>query len=394
MDIKNQSWETVDKAEFLETYWQKKPLFIKGAFPPDFFKFSGDHLAGLSLEPEAKSRIVQEKPNWSTWDGPFEADTFEKLPQSHWTLLVQEVDGWVDEVYQFRTHFDFIPRWRFDDVMVSYAAEQGGVGAHTDHYDVFLIQTFGSRKWRLESGPIKDDSFIPDLPIRILNTFEPGTEILAEPGDLLYIPPEWAHEGTAATKAMTWSVGFRSPSAKDAYRKLLEIAPNQSLATPDFSENVRFQDLHLKPRKDPYAICSEDLEALKVLLSDSVQDPKILSQTLGELVSESFRDSNSPISFYASQTSVAEIRKEVEERLQSQSVWALETSLRCFYFKHSLGIDLFVHGKTFSFGLSDLNLILDFCRTARYKRDTLKTILKSDIGVRLLSFLLDQELIS
>lgn len=217
---------------FLSEYWQKKPLFIKGALPDFKSPITPDELAGLAVEPDVESRVVLENgpEQWELRHGPFEDDTFHALPRERWTLLVQGVDTWVPEVAALVDHFRFIPNWRIDDVMISYAADKGGVGPHYDTYDVFLLQGLGRRRW--EIGDMCDDA-TPRLEhpsLRILREFTARDGWDCEPGDLLYLPPRLAHLGVAlGNDCMTYSVGFRAPGVADMIRRFRRHSGGPSL---------------------------------------------------------------------------------------------------------------------------------------------------------------------
>lgn len=201
--------------EFLADYWQQKPLLIRNALPGFTSPISADELAGLALEEEVESRIVLEEGDSGPWEllsGPFEEDIFQELPESHWTLLVQAVDLWVPQVKRLLEHFDFLPPWRLDDIMVSYATPGGSVGPHFDYYDVFLLQAEGQRRWQIGGLCDQHTPRLDDTALRILSDFEQHDTWVLNPGDMLYLPPRLAHWGVAVNDCLTYSVGFRSPT--------------------------------------------------------------------------------------------------------------------------------------------------------------------------------------
>ena len=203
--------------EFLRDYWQKKPLLVRQAIPDFESPISPDELAGLALEEEVESRLViehGERP-WELQRGPFIEDTFQDLPERDWTLLVQAVDQFVPEVAELLEDFKFLPKWRIDDLMISFAAPGGGVGPHFDNYDVFLLQAHGHRRWQIGQMCDADSPLLPHADLKILAQFEPTDEWVLAPGDMLYLPPRLAHCGTAEDDCMTYSVGFRAPSAAE-----------------------------------------------------------------------------------------------------------------------------------------------------------------------------------
>jgi 50S ribosomal protein L16 3-hydroxylase len=187
---------------FLRDYWQKKPLLIRGALPDFVTPVAPDELAGLACEDDVTARLILEQGGDYPWQmrfGPFDEDDFAALPETHWTLLVQEVDRLVPEVADLLDAFRFLPNWRIDDVQISYAPPHGNAGAHLDNYDVFLLQGMGRRRWQISSTPIPEDEevYVEDVDVRILQDFEPDEEWIVEPGDLLYLPPRLRRIGTA-----------------------------------------------------------------------------------------------------------------------------------------------------------------------------------------------------
>ncbi len=209
--------QSLSTQDFLDQYWQKKPLLMRNAIQDYDFALSPEELAGLSCEAEVESRMVLQhaSQDWELRHGPFDEETFASLPEKSWTLLVQDVDKYIPDIAQLQRLFHFIPSWRFDDVMISYAVTGGSVGPHTDTYDVFLIQAQGKRRWQI-GNKASSDALLPDLPVRILETFEPEEKWVLEPGDVLYLPPGMAHWGIAEDdECMTWSVGLRAPSSAE-----------------------------------------------------------------------------------------------------------------------------------------------------------------------------------
>jgi 50S ribosomal protein L16 3-hydroxylase len=205
-------------ARFLLDHWQQRPLLIRDALPGYTSPITPDELAGLALEAEVESRIVLEVGVDGPWElrtGPFEAASFETLPETQWTLLVQAVDLWLPEVAALLDHFDFLPRWRLDDIMVSYATPGGSVGPHFDHYDVFLLQVEGTRRWQIGDLVVGEPALLSGTPLRILRDFKATAEWLLTPGDMLYLPPRVAHWGIAESESLTFSIGFRAPTLSD-----------------------------------------------------------------------------------------------------------------------------------------------------------------------------------
>lgn len=206
---------------FMRRHWQKKPLLIRNAVPGLQAPLDRAALFALAAEEDVESRlIVQQHPaGWSLKHGPLTRRSLPPLTQAGWTLLVQGLDLHVPAAHELLQRFRFVPDARLDDVMVSFATDGGGVGPHYDSYDVFLLQVHGHRRWRI--GKLKDDSLQPDVPLKILSNFHPEEEHLLGPGDMLYLPPRWAHDGVAEGECMTCSVGFRAPDATELARDVL-----------------------------------------------------------------------------------------------------------------------------------------------------------------------------
>ncbi|KUJ85032.1 cupin domain-containing protein [Microbulbifer flavimaris] len=269
--------------EFLKNYWQQKPLLIRNAFPDFVSPLSGEELAGMALEEAVESRLVLEHGNEGPWElrqGPFTEEDFLGLPRSHWTLLVQAVDQWVSEIADLKRLFRFLPEWRLDDVMISYAADQGSVGPHFDYYDVFLLQAEGKRLWH--QGPKADDSSprIEGTRLNILKEFEAENSWLLEPGDMLYLPPQYSHWGVADGPCTTISVGFRAPSARHI---LEDLAAELAMHLPD---HLRYTDAGLSPADNPDEIDPASVRRLQDQLRTWLDQPEQIAEWLGAVMTE------------------------------------------------------------------------------------------------------------
>lgn len=264
---------SVTAEEFLRDYWQKKPLLIRNAYPDFESPLSPDELAGLALEDDIESRIVIEHGQSCPWElhcGPFEESIFESLPETHWSLLVQAVDLWVPEVKALLNKFTFLPPWRLDDIMVSYAPQGGSVGPHFDYYDVFLLQGQGQRRWQV--GGLCDESSpqVADTSLRILSDFNKEEEWVLNPGDMLYLPPRISHWGVAENDCLTYSVGFRSPSLTDMLGDLTTELLAQNHAS-------YYRDPALTPEMAATEIHPAFIRQIKTLLGELLEDEQLLS---------------------------------------------------------------------------------------------------------------------
>jgi 50S ribosomal protein L16 3-hydroxylase len=271
---------------FMQRHWQKKPLVIRQAIPGFIPPLDRADLLDLAAQEEVQSRLVVQateggKQPWKFKHGPFGRKALPPFKQAGWTLLVQGVDLLDERVHALMNQFRFVPDARLDDVMVSYATDGGGVGPHFDSYDVFLLQAHGQRRWRI--GRQKDLSLQPDMPLKILAHFEPEMEFVLNPGDMLYLPPRYAHDGIALGECMTYSIGFRAPSRGELAGELL-----QRLAE-DATDAVG-EGLYADPKQSATAQCGEIPDALvafaRKALEDALRDPLALQRVLGEYLTE------------------------------------------------------------------------------------------------------------
>lgn len=267
-----------DPGLFLRDYWQKKPLLIRNPWTDWVNPLDPDDLAGLACEEGIESRLIERKGDgWTVSHGPFATNRFGKLGAGPWTLLVQAVDHHVPDVAMLIAPFRFVPDWRIDDVMVSYATDGGGVGPHFDQYDVFLLQGLGKRRWRV--GPVCDGSspLLPHDELRLLTGFETTEEWLLEPGDILYVPPGFAHDGIAVGKdCMTYSIGFRAPSRAE----LIEGWCGH--VADEMPEDDRYADPGLQVQDNPGEISGAAIDRLHHMVTQALLDRDAFARWFGE----------------------------------------------------------------------------------------------------------------
>jgi len=251
-------------AHFLRDYWQKRPLLIRNAFPDFEPPLQPDDLAGLACEPTVLARLIvhdEKRDRWHVNPGPLSEDDFAKTPKDHWTLLVQDVDKWDADVAALLEPFSFLPSWRVDDIMISYAEEGGGVGAHVDQYDVFLLQGLGQRHWAISTDPGAPKDFRHDVELKQLAHFESTHEWMLDPGDMLYLPPGVPHDGVAfGGPCMTFSIGMRAPSQAELTGDLADHIAEH------LPEELRYADPDLTPAKATGEIDRAAMERLKTAL--------------------------------------------------------------------------------------------------------------------------------
>ncbi len=262
----------------MQRYWQRKPLLVRQAIPD--FKPLVDRasLFAMAAQSEVESRLVV-KP-FKLQHGPFPRNKLPKLSQKDWTLLVQGVDLHDDKVADLMHQFRFVPDARLDDLMISFATDGGGVGPHFDSYDVFLLQAHGQRTWRI--GKQKDLSLVEGVDLKVLANFDPSHTYVLNPGDMLYLPPRYAHDGIAVGECMTYSIGFRSPAQNDLARELLMRLSDD---TEDL-EALLYQD-PLQEAVEQAGLIPKTLQTFaQTALDKALQDPQALARVLGEYLTE------------------------------------------------------------------------------------------------------------
>lgn len=263
---------------FLRDHWQQRPLLIRNPWTEWRNPLDPDDLAGLACEEDIESRLItRPRGKWTVEHGPLAEARFAALPPKNWTLLVQAVDHLVPGVAALIDAFRFIPDWRIDDVMVSYAVDGGGVGAHFDRYDVFLIQGLGQRRWRV-GGPCDDASaLLPHADLRLLAEFEAVDEWLLGPGDILYLPPGIAHDGVAVGgDCMTYSIGFRAPSRGE----LIADWCDHLLETLD--DDDRYRDPPIEPQRNPGEILDPAIARMHAMVAETLGDRDAFARWFGQ----------------------------------------------------------------------------------------------------------------
>ncbi|MGH8813063.1 MAG: JmjC domain-containing protein [Advenella sp.] len=330
-------------AEFMRTYWQKKPLLIRQAIPGFASPMSPAGLKKLAKRDDVESRLIwQENDQWNMENGPFAR--FPKVAEPNWSLLVQSVDLHDDATAALMQQFRFIPDARLDDIMISLASRNGGVGPHFDSYDVFLLQGRGQRRWRISQQ--KDLSLVPDIACKILQHFEPEEEFVLEPGDMLYLPPHIAHDGISESdECITVSIGFRAPSLAVLARGLLEVAADQlsarnglgfgpystpALPGPDLSGI--FQDKRLAATTEPAALPDELIDSALAAVQKITFTERMAARFLGCWLTEP----NSLAVFPIAQEMV-----DLEEVIDGNGSLVLDRRSRMIY----RGADLFINGE-------------------------------------------------
>ncbi|HEY5612544.1 MAG TPA: cupin domain-containing protein [Lysobacter sp.] len=346
-------------ATFLRDYWQKRPLLVRNAFA-DFAAPGGgspiepEDLAGLACEETALSRIVihdRASDGWAVSSGPFAEEMFPGMPHQDWTLLVQDVDKWDMDVAAVLEAFTFLPRWRIDDIMVSFAAPGGSVGAHVDQYDVFLLQSQGHRRWLVDASLALGKAepsleFRNDVELKLLRTFNPTHDWVLGPGDMLYLPPGVPHHGIAEDACLTLSVGMRAPSAAELLGDFVDTLASEA------DEALRYRDPDLLPASDPSEIDAAAMDrAIEALNMLRMNDPDRLGDWFGRFITL-YRNAGEVLA-----GSDERSRIEIEWDLQrGASLWRHPYS-RMAWRKAKRGASLYVNGEDFALPARDAKRI-------------------------------------
>jgi 50S ribosomal protein L16 3-hydroxylase len=264
---------------FLRRHWQKQPLLVRGALPGFTGVLDFGEMIELACRENCESRlIVRTGDCWTVEHGPLERKRFSRLPPRNWTLLLQGLEQFLPAARQLLSHFDFIPYSRLDDLMVSYAPAGGGVGAHFDSYDVFLLQGEGRRQWRV--GRPHDLALVENAPLKILKRFSPDGQCLLSAGDMLYLPPEFAHDGVAVDACYTYSIGFRAPSHRELMSEFLIFLEERLIC------DGRYGDPDLSLQTHPAKIGAAMIAKVERVLGDISWTRRDVAEFLGRHLTE------------------------------------------------------------------------------------------------------------
>lgn len=366
---------------FLEAYWQKKPLLVRGAIPGYTSPITHQDLMQIACTEDADARMILEKDGdypWQLLYGPFEED-FHDMPESHWTLLVQEVNRYVPEIADLLDSFRFIPSWRVDDIMVSFAKENGGVGAHVDNYDVFLLQTLGHRRWQIMQEPIQEEILVPDMDIRMLQNFRPDEDWVLAPGDMLYLPPRVAHKGIALNDCMTFSVGFRAPSHSDIVMGFLGYVADH------YDPLLRYSDPDLKLPAHPSEIDKDALDKVRTVIKDALQQEKLVEEWFGQFVTEPKRD---VFAFPLDEPlSTAEVRQFL---LENGALQRFKGASFAFIMEESGDALLFISGMSFLFPAPIAGSVPMLCEAPALSASYMAPFMESDTFIELLTDMINE----
>jgi 50S ribosomal protein L16 3-hydroxylase len=279
MKVSNTLLGGLSEREFLRDYWQKKPLLVRQALPQFTGLLDPQELLVLACEQDIQARLLtQYRGRWQLQHGPFEPQDFTGLPKTRWTALVQGVNHYLPEAARLLKKFSFIPHTRLDDLMVSYAVKGGGVGPHFDSYDVFLLQGSGHRRWQISAQ--QDYRLVEHAPMKILRNFTAEQEWVLGPGDMLYLPPHYAHNGVAEDDCMTYSIGFRAPAYQELAEQFLVYLQDRVMITG------RYADPDLQVPRHPGEISRAMLHQVSQAIRQVRWDQRTIADFLGCYLSE------------------------------------------------------------------------------------------------------------
>jgi 50S ribosomal protein L16 3-hydroxylase len=362
----------LDREEFLARYWERQPLLLPRAIPGFKPPISASQLEGLALEHGVESRIVEYRnEQWVLHHGPFTRRDYDR--DNPWTLLVQAVDHFIPEVAELRRLVDFLPQWRVDDVMVSYAPEGGSVGPHFDNYDVFLLQGAGQRLWKVGQFCDAETELLPHDELRLLKAFEVDEEFLLKTGDILYLPPGIAHWGIAQESCTTFSIGFRAPRVTDMVSRFVD----QLLEELDPEQFYR--DAMQAPATRAGEIRPRDLERALAQLQGAL-DQAGSSQWFGELVTEPRYEA------YPDDDDLAEARQMLVE---GPNLVALSPASKLAWQQEASGVLVFANGESRRFPDRVLASLIALCEHWRLEGARLADALATSESADLLDYLLE-----
>lgn len=361
----------LDIDNFLAEYWQKKPLLIRNAIDNFTPPIDANELAGLVLEDDVESRIIDTLPdNWQLHHGPFKDSDFDR--EHPWTLLVQATDHHVQNVADLLELVNFIPRWRVDDVMVSYAVDGGSVGPHYDNYDVFLLQGEGRRHWQLGQSCDSGTPLLPNTDLRILANFDSLQEYVLEPGDILYVPPGLAHWGIAQGECTTFSLGFRAPRITDMLSRWVDEI------LEDANPETFYEDSNLTRVGRAGEIRPEDLARAREQLAAALQE-KSSQRWLGELVTEPR---------YDLEFTDEEIEFQQNALDDSNEPVTLLPSAKLAWIDTGCDIEVYANGSSQRFSSDVCPTVIELCENGRLAGQALARAKASSEGVSLLKHLI------
>lgn len=353
---------TLDKQDFLNNIWQKKPMIFRQAFKDFADPIAADELAGLACEEEVASRIVvteNDGKDWQVINGPFE--DYDKYGEENWQLLVQAINHWYPDSQPLVEAFRFLPDWRFDDLMASFATPGGGVGPHIDQYDVFIIQGEGRRRWTV--GDIGEHQQRGgNLTSPLIENFTPIIDDILEPGDMLYIPPGFPHQGFTLTLALSYSIGFRAPSQQELMSQLADYLIDENVGHRRFTSTSDTAGKGI--------VAQDQQQGMMALLKQLAEEPKYYQTMLGNLLSQNRFEldicESEPVSSQA-----------LSEAIEDGAILKRIGGLKVLLLEGDLQQRLFINGEAFPFATEDSELAQRLSDDTDYDNDLLQALNQS-----------------
>ncbi|HET8808567.1 MAG TPA: cupin domain-containing protein [Methylophaga sp.] len=353
----------LSQQQFLDEYWQKKPLLIRNAFPTPVIDLTAEDLAGFACEQDIESRLIRQSGDkkWSLTHGPLAESVFAQLPEKDWTLLVQDMDSHWPPLQALLTPFKFIPDWRRDDIMISYAVPGGSVGAHIDNYDVFLLQAQGVRRWQIAAQPENQPHWLADCPLRILRDFTADHSWDLQPGDMLYLPPAFAHHGIAQSECMTVSIGFRAPTQRQLLDAFVDVLADKE------SADVFYSDADLLASNTPAVIDESSLNRAKKLLIDALaQHPELIVKAFGRQVTETKPALSSWLTL---ETAGLESAAALDTFFVQGGILKRNAMVRLAWYASTSSLSVFVAGQDYQLSTKSTSLVAQICSVPQITAD-------------------------
>lgn len=353
----------VSQDQFVNEYWHKKPLLIRNAINAESMAVipGKSQLKKLSSNHDIQSRLVfkNSETQYDVEYGPFESNDWDELDHDCWSLLVSDIDKWTPNSRNLLKHFDFLRNWIFDDIMVSCGSIGGTVGPHTDHYDVFLLQTQGKRQWSYSQNRILNPDLLPEQALKLMSQFKADEIHELNPGDILYLPPEVAHYGIATTDdCVTCSIGMRTPSHSELLTSFVDNIAQK------LSDDKRFEEPAFNEHPNIGEFTLSDMTSISNLLSESLSSKNSnLNQWFGKYITE-YRSLFFEFNHYQS-----------IDMMNNKQNLLLSPFTKCCYFKEKNNAQLFVNGESF---ISSIILAEMICDVKIIKIDSLSNLSKSD----------------
>lgn len=357
--------------QFLQEYWQKKPLFVKGAFPNFEDPLTADEIAGLAFEPFIPSRFIYESGGERPWQlkmGPATEEDFSALHEKSWMLVVNDVEKNLPELKSMLDPFRFISHWRLDDLQVSLGEDAGNVGAHWDDYDVFLLQGMGKKRWQISYAPVSEDDFVEGVDIRLIENFRPDEEWIVEPGDLLYLPPRIGHYGVNIGRSVTWSIGFRAPKHREMLRDYMEMKFDE------VAEDARYSDPQLEAVTQPGALSEAAVDRIVAILESALtQDRTEIAKWFGAFITE-------PKMFQVPEALEECLTfDELVEYLDDGGYLEVHPGITLLHYESEEEILLFAAGKSYSLPLSEKVFVEQLTVKTEWDYEELTKVLASPL---------------